>query len=638
MSLRIPTSENKYLQKLSSDGLYHEALKEMNRFTFYATNPSINAWSSYVLGVIIPLISCSKAALYYVDEKVSKVLLLSGIGNSILGEFKKEVELGVDIIGQVAKEQEYLLLKRKKHQGQENSEESFHELVIPLIHQHKTQGVLEIFFQHKVTDEHLLFLREIADDLAAQLHFYLFQQAQQKKIKELTLINNALTKRTEGLQFFNELGEEAIIILDKENVIQNANDAFVKMFGYSVSEVRGEIFSEFVSDLNDDLTWFYEHYRINEPQELLCIDRKGNLLNTEAMLRYKSSDQDGFWVLNLHLVSQNKRRQDLIKASQKTLEISKNIVDAQQFDSEQIQLLMHENEEQLRVINKIVNVSNLIEENNNKLTSSIHYAQHIQDALLPTREEIEASVPEYFTLLMPKDIVSGDFYWFTHTEERPIYEEKFTKNGVEKVLTKIQNKKRVLVAADCTGHGVPGAFMSMVGHVFLNQIVKQEGIVSPDEILTKLHANIFEAFNSGNKKSRDGMDIAVCVIDKDENILEFAGAINSLYYVENGRMKEVKADKFPVGGTWKKDEERIFSKTTLSIEEPTWYYMYSDGFQDQFGGVMGKKFMRKFFKKLLLEVSTLPPKKQKEKLIREFEMWRGHTTQTDDVLVLGFKV
>lgn len=638
MSLRIPTSENKYIQRLSADGLHHEALRQMNRYTFYATKPSLNNWSSYALNIITPLIGCSKAALYYVDEKISKVLLLSGIGGTVLEEFKKEVELGVDIIGQVAKDQEYLFLKRKKHQENEQNEEVYYELVIPLIHQNKTQGVLEIFFQQKVSDEHLLFLREIADDLAAQLSFYLFQQIQQRKIKELTLVNNALKKREENLQFFTDLVAEAIVILDKEHVIQNANEAFVKMFQYSVSEVRGEVFSEFFSDLNDDLTWFYEHYRMDEPQELLCLDRRGNLLNTEAMLRYQSSDGNDFWVLNLHLVSQNKRRQDLIKASQKTLEISKNLIEVQQFDSEQVQILMQENEEQLRVINKIVDMSNAIEENNNKLTSSIQYAQHIQEALLPTKEDINEVVPDSFTLLMPKDIVSGDFYWFARTEERPIYEEAFTKNGVAKVLKEIQNEKIVLVAADCTGHGVPGAFMSMVGHVYLNQIIKQEGIVSPDEILTQLHLNIYEAFNSGNKKSRDGMDISVCVIDQEEKTLEFAGALNSLYYVQNGRMKEVKADKFPVGGTWKKGEERIFSKTTLSIEEPTWYYMYSDGFQDQFGGVTGKKFMRKFFKKLLLEVSTLSAKKQKDKLTHEFEMWKGHTTQTDDVLVFGFKV
>ncbi len=303
-----------------------------------------------------------------------------------------------------------------------------------------------------------------------------------------------------------------------------------------------------------------------------------------------------------------------------------------------------------------------LQKKNEDLTDSINYAKRIQHAMLPFPERIAASLGDnYFILFKPKDIVSGDFYWFQDMS----IESYDLGNDADSTTEEHKVNKIVIVAADCTGHGVPGAFMSMIGNELLNQIVNVHHITSPDLILNQLHKGIRYALQQGETANRDGMDIIVCTIDKEKQTLEYAGAMNPLYYVQNHEFYEIKADKMPIGGL-QSEEERVFTKheiklgiknleshgepsgmkmqntenqqLTIDNHQQTILYLCSDGYQDQFGGSESKKFMVRKLRELLFSISHLPIAEQKEVLDKTFEDWKGTEQQIDDVLIWGIRI
>ncbi len=251
----------------------------------------------------------------------------------------------------------------------------------------------------------------------------------------------------------------------------------------------------------------------------------------------------------------------------------------------------------------------------NNIKASITYAKRIQAAILPPLPNIQVYLPEIFILFKPRDIVSGDFYWFAPTSETSC----------------------VLAAVDCTGHGVPGAFMSMIGDSLLNQIVIENHITSPDLILAALNKGIKNSLRKGEQDAKDGMDMAICWVDKAQQLIEWAGAMNPACVVQNGELREIKADKKPIGDV--DTEGFCFTKHIISCEVPTTVYLYSDGYQDQFGGAEGRKFMIRRFRNLLADIHTHPMPTQKEILEDTLANWLGTThTQIDDILVIGFRL
>jgi serine phosphatase RsbU (regulator of sigma subunit) len=249
------------------------------------------------------------------------------------------------------------------------------------------------------------------------------------------------------------------------------------------------------------------------------------------------------------------------------------------------------------------------------ITASITYAKRIQSAILPPISQIQTYLPDFFVLFKPRDIVSGDFYWFT-----PLSEHQF-----------------VLAAVDCTGHGVPGAFMSMVGDSLLNQIIIEKNIISPEIVLQELHKGIKNSLQKGETNARDGMDISICVIDKIAKTMEFAAAMNPICVVQNGELQELKADKRAIGGY--ETNDFVFTKQVIDTTIPTTIYMYSDGFQDQFGGVESRKFMVRRFRNLLFEIHANPIAQQEQLLNTTILAWMGENhKQIDDILVIGFKI
>jgi len=255
-----------------------------------------------------------------------------------------------------------------------------------------------------------------------------------------------------------------------------------------------------------------------------------------------------------------------------------------------------------------------ISQKNASITASINYAKRIQEAMLPLKEKISAGLPDNFILFKPRDIVSGDFYWYAE------------KNG-----------KIVYTAVDCTGHGVPGALMSMIGSEILTTIVTANGITKADTILEKMNDYVIKALKQEKEGlSQDGMDMALCVIDKENKTVEFAGAKNPLIYITNGELKQVKASRNGIGGY--QSEAKDFTAELIHVQSPSWFYMFSDGFQDQFGGPKNRKFMIKRLKQLLFDIHYKPMEEQHEILNKIIEEWMKDTPQTDDIILIGFKL
>jgi serine phosphatase RsbU (regulator of sigma subunit) len=279
------------------------------------------------------------------------------------------------------------------------------------------------------------------------------------------------------------------------------------------------------------------------------------------------------------------------------------------------QIVKERTEEVVKQKDEIEAQRDEIADKNRSITDSIEYAKRIQTAILPSNEYAEEILPEHFILFRPRDIVSGDFYWMTK-----------------------KNNRLVLIAADCTGHGVPGAFMSMLGVSFLNEIVNRHDIDSAGEILTQLRADVKKTLGQEGKEgeAKDGMDIALCIVDLENMKMQYAGAYNPMYLYRDNELLETKADRMPIGIYVK--EKESFTNNDIELKKGDVFYIFSDGFQDQFGGEDGQKFKTKNFKQLLLEIHQKPMAEQREILNTTVDKWRGKWEQVDDIIILGIRV
>lgn len=272
-----------------------------------------------------------------------------------------------------------------------------------------------------------------------------------------------------------------------------------------------------------------------------------------------------------------------------------------------------------RITNKQKNIIEkqkaIVEEKNKQITDSINYAQRIQSALLPGEEDVRKIIPESFLLFMPKDIVSGDFFWISNPDENTV----------------------VFATADCTGHGVPGGFMSMLGTSFLNEIVNEKGLRSPAKILDALREKIIVALKQQGhtQENKDGMDIVLCLLDKSYGSMTYAAANNNFYLVRNGKLDELEADKMPIG--YYHDQVKPFREHTITLQKGDCVYTFTDGYADQFGGPSGKKFKYAQLEELILSQAQVSPTQQKEKFQKTIRAWQGELEQVDDICLFAFR-
>jgi serine phosphatase RsbU (regulator of sigma subunit) len=256
----------------------------------------------------------------------------------------------------------------------------------------------------------------------------------------------------------------------------------------------------------------------------------------------------------------------------------------------------------------------IIEEKSEEITASIRYAERIQNAILPSHQILKDFFKDYFVLYLPKDIVAGDFYW-----------------------TERKDNFIMFAAADCTGHGVPGAMMSVVCFNALNQAVREFSLVNPAEILNKTRELVLNTLSKNDQNVMDGMDISLSVIDLERNILHFSGANNSLYVFKNAssELLKLKGNRYPIGFS---HEMLPFTSETFHLDIGDRIFSTTDGFPDQFGGEQGKKYKTKNFEELLLSIQDLELSQQQNRLLTEFQQWKRDYDQTDDVCVFSIEL
>jgi serine phosphatase RsbU (regulator of sigma subunit) len=257
----------------------------------------------------------------------------------------------------------------------------------------------------------------------------------------------------------------------------------------------------------------------------------------------------------------------------------------------------------------------IIDAKNEDMTASVRYAERIQKALFSPITSLNKIFPESFIILKPRDIVSGDFYWFSEI-----------------------GNKIVVAAADCTGHGIPGAFMSVLGISFFDEIVNKSHITESDQIINKLRNNIVKSFHVTDEagQAKDGMDLTLVVIDKQKMTLQFSGAYNPLLIMRDGEAIVHKADRMPVG--FHDKYHTPFTKHEFELKKGDLLYMFSDGFLDQFGGLHGKKFLFKRLQEVLQKICYKSMEDQRDILESAFKQWKGKYDQVDDVLLMGIRI
>ncbi|TAD96624.1 MAG: hypothetical protein EAZ97_13720 [Bacteroidetes bacterium] len=434
-------------------------------------------------------------------------------------------------------------------------------------------------------------------------------------------------------------------IYQKQNRLNEALDFYQKY-----TQIKDSIFSE---KSTEHIAYLEAQFQNEKKQAQIILltkeqDLKQQEIEKERLMSNIFMIVIAFVVILVGILSfgfVQKRKTNTILSQQKEDLLTQNEEAKQQAEEIAAQA------EELQNANNILKVVyEELQTKNNNIISSITYALRIQKAIIPTEAEIQRIFPESFVFFRPKDIVSGDFYYFAD-----------------------KNDKKIIAVADCTGHGVSGAFMTMICNNILNKIIHDHEIHEPDEILDLMPILLEKALSNADGKIKDGMDISILTIEKRTSTslrngtskVSYAGAMNPLYYVQNKEFREIKADKRPIGG--KIDENFSYQKHEISLQSlensdqgqelieersgilnpltpasrsscPTTLYLFSDGFQDQFGGENDRKFMVGNFKKMLFEISEKTMFEQGQILAQKFDDWKGNYKQTDDVAVIGIKI
>ncbi|OFX48542.1 MAG: hypothetical protein A2046_03320 [Bacteroidetes bacterium GWA2_30_7] len=421
-------------------------------------------------------------------------------------------------------------------------------------------------------------------------------EIEQKKeeIQSQANLLQATNNELEKLSVIARETDNSVIIADSSGHIEWVNEGFTKLFGYKLEEFiaeKGDNLRKATSNSNFE-TYFQN--MISEKKSVNYISNTVNKFDNEIWV------QTYLWPILDQLD-----------------EISKIVIIETDITK------IKNAEEKATELYKIAEYQKL------QITDSINYSKIIQSSILPSISEIKKSFPEIFIIYKPKDVVSGDFYYYAELGDY-----------------------KIIATVDCTGHGVPGAFMSMIGYDILNHIIFVQGIVRPAEILTRLHKGIRFAFSKENNIVNNGMDLSICSINPDKKELLYAGAFNEIYivneknnspvlnlcekFIENNKfiLSELLSDKISIGGDY---EDVKFTEKKLTFSENDTIYMFSDGFVDQFGGKKKRKYMSKRLKEFLLNIQDIDMESQEFALNNEFESWKGNEEQTDDVLLVGIK-
>ena len=417
---------------------------------------------------------------------------------------------------------------------------------------------------------------------------------------KIDLINNQLPEARKNLQ-------KSLKFAFKQNLKEEVKETYLALSDFyekTGNDSKALEYYKLYTGLKDSLN----NQKINELELQYEFDKMQRKIEFEQQARLQKQKiytwvfVGGFIFLFIFSIfiyksyQRKKKTNSILTRQKKEIESQKDEIEAQRdFVTKQRDQIAHQNE---------------------IITDSIEYAKRIQSALLPQESYLEKLLPEHFVFMRPKNIVSGDFFWVTEKQN-----------------------KIIVAVADCTGHGVPGAFMSMLGVAFLNELVNNSSNIDPDLILNKLRNYIIESLHQeyGYSGSKDGMDMALISIDTKTQKMEYAGAYNPVFIIRSGELHEIKGDKMPIGiHAVKMDKE--FTNQQFQLQKEDMIYLFSDGYVDQFGGKDGMKLKMKPFKELLVNISVKTMEEQYQALGSYMEKWQGDYSQLDDMIVMGIKV
>ncbi|MCS6821202.1 MAG: PAS domain S-box protein [Microscillaceae bacterium] len=617
--LQKALSELQNSKRLTESRFLDISLAEANKIMRWQNNETLESWCNRLLEYITPYVNGFQALIYILEEKTTlSVVGRYAVSQEMLLE-RGEIEIGETHVGQVAKSCKMIYFQNiemlnyavpNSNNGQNKNSQHILQngivipwkttqtatleimpttlLVLPLMYYDNLVGVLEINALEPFSERNLELLKRLTEPIAANLHalndqrhinqLFADSQIAGKKLRKTIL---RLQENEERFRKMVELTQEGLVFLQGYTII-DVNPALVKMMKYiNAIELIGLNYIELIAP---QYRFELEDRKIITTEtelETVGLRKDGSTFPIELQVRKVTYKNEVITVISIHDIT-----------------------------------LRKQTEEELAEANRIASLVKVIEKKNKDITSSIEYAQRIQEAILPNTALLGKGFLEHFVFYKPKDIVSGDFYWYAE-----------------------KNEHALIAAVDCTGHGVPGAFMSLIGYSQLNKIVIEQGIVEPHIVLSKLDEGVAEALNQkdNNSRTRDGMDIALCSLNIYEKKLSFAGAYRPMYLIREGEFIEFRADPFPIGGNFKYKKEKNFTPHTIYLLPRDTIYIFTDGFPDQFGGTENRKYMTKNFKNLLMRIQDYNMNEQKMLLEQEFVAWKGDYKQMDDILVIGLR-
>ena len=514
---------------------------------------------------------------------------------------------------------------------------------MPLFSKGKTIGVITVqsFEKNKYKDYHVDILRNLSVYVGSAIENANLYKGLEEKVnertKEVILQKEEIEKSHENTRLLSEMGQQIISSVNFNAIFKNLHENVCRLMNADCFGVR------IYHPTTNQIEYRYEMENGVEQDTLMvsmdnidnfsvwCVTNKTEIFINDNLNEYQkytskivvpTGDMPNSLIFCPMMIGEKIvgviTVQSFEKFAYKPLHVDflKTLGTYTAIALENANLVENLEDKVKERTSEVVKQKEIIEESNKHITDSIKYAKRIQDAFLPSEQSISEHFKNSFILYKPKDIVSGDFYWF----ER-------------------KGNKILFAVVDCTGHGVPGAFMSIIGFNGLNQIVNEYNYTRPSDILTYLNKSISNTLRQTveDTKIRDGMDVAICSIDLDTNKLEFAGAFSPLFIIRNDEVIKFKGDKHPIGN-YINEEEYVFTNNEIDLFPEDRIYIFSDGFVDQFGGPNGKKLKYDYFRKLLLDNHKKPMSKQKEDINIFFEEWRNGYEQIDDVCIIGVAI
>ncbi|WP_027002287.1 SpoIIE family protein phosphatase [Hugenholtzia roseola] len=554
-----------------------DAMRHFRNVMLWEDEQTVGSWADKLLSELLPFVEGAMATMYGFYKEKLRLLAIFGAETD---QVRPTYDSSEGLLGKVFLHRQPLFLTRTQHErltlpfgtGFLKSEAL---LLLPLSYNSRSIGVLEIVFFKEPSEEVVFLLEKIAREAGGHLNALLKELALRESMQKTK-------ENEERLKVLAKAATEGIIFLEGRQ-ISDANDAFLKMFGYVLQEVIGEDYARFL--VADSCQSLFELDSQTIPKE--CVGRYANGTNfpIEVQMRNLFYQKRTYRVLTVRDITEKKLAEETLKDSR----------------------------EKLAEAQKIVELSKEIEKKNRKITDSINYAYKIQNAILPKEADFARILPQSFVYYQCKDIVSGDFYWLSENE-----------NHIH------------LAAVDCTGHGVPGAFMSFIGHSLLNTLINVRQISEPAQILTRLDNKVIKTLRQDEDTSiRDGMDLGLICIDKKTQKITFAGAHRPLWLVRKGKLEEYRGTRAPIGGVYSKP--KTFQQVEIEPQKGDMLFLFSDGATDLFNP-KGEKFKTKRLRQLLVEVANLPQNQQVETIKTAFQDWSQGVEFIDDVIILGLRL